>query len=113
EIGVAERVARAVDPGALAIPDAEDTVVTAVATELGLLGAPQRGRGEVLVDSRLEKNVRGAEGLCRTPKLHVEPAQRRAAIAGDVAGRAFADARVAGRLHQRQADDRLRSGDQD
>ena len=112
EIGVAERVAGAVDAGALAVPDAEDAVVTAVATELGLLGAPKRGGGEVLVDCRLEKDVRGFERLARTPKLHVEPAQWRAAIAGDVTGRALADPRVARRLHQGQPHDRLRSGDQ-
>ena len=57
EIGVAERVAGAVDARPLAVPDAEHAVVLALAAQLGLLRAPQRGRGEVLVDGGLEQRV--------------------------------------------------------
>ena len=57
EIGVAEHVAGAVDARALAVPDAEHAVVLAFAAQLGLLRAPQRGGGEVLVDAGLEQDV--------------------------------------------------------
>ena len=113
EVGVAERVAGAVDAGALAVPDAEDAVVAALAAHLGLLGAPQRGRREVLVDARLEDDVGRPAALRRAPELLVEPAERRAAVAGDVAGGALADAAVARLLHQGEADDRLRAGEED
>ena len=57
EIGVAEGVAGAIDPRPLAVPHAEHAVVAALAVQPGLLRAPQRGRGEVLVDARLEHDV--------------------------------------------------------
>ena len=52
EIGVAEHVAGAVDAGPLAVPDAEHAIELAFAAQLGLLRAPQRGGGEVLVEAR-------------------------------------------------------------
>src|SRR5258708_2031202 len=91
---------------------AEAALVAAVAAELCLLRPPQRGRGEVLVDPRLEEDIGALQGLACPPELHVEAAERGATVAGDVAGGALADPRVAGRLHQGQADDRLRAGDQ-
>ena len=57
EIGVAEHVAAAVDAGALAVPHAEHAVVLALAAQLGLLRAPDRGGGELLVDAGLEHDV--------------------------------------------------------
>ena len=56
-IGVAEDVAGAVDARALAVPDAEHAVVLAFAAQLGLLRAPERGRGEVLVEARMEDDI--------------------------------------------------------
>ena len=52
EIGVAQGVAGAIDARALAVPDAEHAVVLALAAQFGLLRAPQRGGGKVLVDGR-------------------------------------------------------------
>ena len=57
EIGVAEHVAGAVDARALAVPDAEHAVELALAAQLGLLRAPERGGGEVLVEAGLEADV--------------------------------------------------------
>ena len=57
EIGVAEHVAGAVDARALAVPHAEHAIVLALAAQLGLLRAPQRGGGEVLVEAGLEEDV--------------------------------------------------------
>ncbi len=53
------------------------------------------------------------ELLLGPPQLHVEAAERRAAIAGDEAGRVEAGAAVALALHQQHADDRLRAGEED
>ena len=57
EIGVAEHVAGAVDARALAVPEAEHAVELALAAQLRLLRAPQRGGGDVLVDAGLELDV--------------------------------------------------------
>ena len=56
-----KRVAGAVDARPLAVPDAEHAVVLAFAEKLGLLRAPQRGGGKVLVDGGLELDVARGE----------------------------------------------------
>ena len=113
EIGMAERVAGAVDARPLAVPDAEHAVVLALAAKLGLLRAPQRGGGEVLVDGGLEQRVARREVRSRALELVVEAAERRAAVAGDVARGVEAGALVALVLHQRQPHQRLIAGDED
>ena len=110
EVGVPERVARAVDARPLAVPHAEDAVVAPLAAHLRLLRAPHGGRGEVLVHAGLEEDVVRLEERLGALELLVEAAERRAAIAGDVAGGVQPGAAVALVLHQRQADDRLRPG---
>ena len=100
EIGVAEHVAGAVDARPLAVPHAEHAVVLALAAQLGLLRAPQRGGGEVLVEAGLEHDVVRREMRRGALELLVEAAERRAAIAGDVAGGVEAGAAVALLLHQ-------------
>ena len=112
EIGVAEDVAGAVDARPLAVPDAEHAVVLALAAQLGLLRAPQRGGGEVLVDARAGTDVARGEMRRRALELVVEPAERRAAIAGDVARGVEAGAAVALVLHHRQPHQRLIAGDE-
>src|ERR1700730_3024247 len=57
EIGMAEDIAGAVDARPLAVPEAEYAVEPPFAAQLGLLGAPQRGRGETLVDAGLKPDV--------------------------------------------------------
>jgi len=113
EIGVAEHVAAAVDAGALAVPQAEDAVVFALAAQLGLLRAPQCGGGEVFVQSGLELDVGGRELPPGAHELLVEGAERGTAIAGDVARGVQARALVALALHQRRAHQRLEAGHQD
>ena len=103
EIGVAEHVAGAVDARALAVPHAEHAVVFALAAQLGLLRAPDRGGGEVLVQAGLEQDVVLVERGFGPHELLVEPAERRAAIARDVAGGIEPGELVALLLHQGQA----------
>ena len=100
KIGVAEDVAGAVDARALAVPHAEHAIELAFAAQLGLLRAPQRGGGEFLVEAGLELDVGGGEQAAGAHQLLVEPAERRAAIAGDIAAGIEAGAAVALLLHQ-------------
>ena len=113
EIGVAEDVAGTVDARALAVPDAEDAVVFALAAHLGLLRAPDGGGGEVFVEAGLEENVVPVEPFLGRMHLHVDGAERRPTIAGDESRGVQAGAAVALLLHQQQAHDRLRAGRED
>ncbi len=112
EIGVAERVAGAVDARPLPVPDAEDAVEAALAPKLRLLRAPQGRGGQILVDAGLEDDVARLEQIAGAPELLVKAAERRAAIAADEAGRVEAGATIELLAHQRQANDRLRTGDE-
>ena len=112
EIGMAEHVAGAVDARPLAVPHAEYAVVFALAAQLGLLRAPDRGRGEVLVQPGLEQHVVAFERGLGAHELLVEPAQGRAAVAGHVACGIEACETVALLLHQAGADQRLIAGDE-
>ncbi len=112
-VGVAEHVAGAVHPRSLAVPEAEHAIEFAFAPKLRLLGAPERGGGQILVEAGLELDVVGLEQLVGAAELLVEPAQRRAAIAGDIAGRVEASAPVPRLLHQGKAHQRLGAGNED
>ena len=113
EVGVAEHVAGAVDARPLAVPDAEHAIELALATQFGLLRSPQCGRGQFLVETRLEGDIGRGQLLRRAHELLVEAAERRAAIAGDEAAGMKPGAAVALVLHQAEADDRLITGDED
>ena len=110
EIGVAEHVAGAIDTRALAVPHAEYAIELALAAQLGLLGAPQRGGGEFLVEAGLELDVGGGELAGGANELLVETSERRAAVAGDIAGGVQPGAAVALFLHQAGTDQRLIPG---
>jgi len=56
-VGVAEDIAAAVDAGALAVPDADDTVILGAGRQAELLRAPDRGGGEVFIYAGLELDV--------------------------------------------------------
>ena len=86
-VGVAESVAGAVDAGALAVPQREHAVVLALAAQLRLLAAPDRGRGEVLVEAGWNTMSLAVITFVGALKRAFERRDRRAAIAGDVAGR--------------------------
>src|SRR3954454_136595 len=112
EVGMAEGIAAAVDARALAVPHAEHAVVSAFAAQLRLLRAPERGGREVFVDAGLETHMRGGEEFLRALELLVEAAERGAAIAGDKSRGVESGAAVALALHQAQAHQRLKAGDE-
>ncbi len=110
EIGVAEHVAGAVDAGTLAVPHAENAVVFALAAQLGLLRAPYRRGGEILIDAALEPDIAFFEERPGAQELAVEAAERRAAVAGDKSRGIEPVAAVELLLHQAEPDQRLEAG---
>ncbi len=101
---VLEDIPAPVDAGCLAIPKREHSIDTRLACQVYLLRAPDRRRGEFLVDSRQELHVVGLQFLLRAPESLVESAERRAAIAADESRRRQPALRVAPALHKQQAD---------
>src|SRR5262249_53246225 len=88
-------------------------VVVRTREHADLLRAPDGSRGEVLVYAGLEPDVVALEVLLRAPQRLIEAAERRAAIAGDEAGRVEPSAQVALALQHHEADQRLRAGEED
>ena len=110
---MSQHVPGTVDARALAVPDAEHAVVRALAVELGLLRPPARGRRDVLVDPGLEHHVMPVEVRLRAVDLQVEPAERRSAVAADVAGGIVPGREVALALGEREPNQRLDPGQED
>ena len=113
QVRVPQHVAGAVHPRPLAVPEAEHPVVCALAVESGLLRAPAGGGRDVLVDAGLEHHVVPVEMGLRALHLLVEPAQRRAAVAADVAGGVVAGREVAPALGEHQPHQGLDPGEED
>ena len=109
-VGVLEDVHRAVDARPLAVPDGEDPVLLRAGEEAHLLGAPEGGGRQVLVDPRLEQHAVPLQEGPRLPQRPVEIAERRAAVAGDQAGRVEPGRTVSQMLHHGQPDQRLGAG---
>src|SRR5262249_2787243 len=74
---------------------------------------PDRGRGDVLVEAGLKADVVFVERALRADELLIEGTERGAAIAGDIARGVEAGAAVALLLHQAEAHDGLKAGDED
>ena len=113
EVRVAQRVARAVHARPLAVPQAEHPVVRALAVEPGLLGAPAGGGRDVLVDAGLEDHVVLLQVCLRPIELEIESAERRAAVAADVARGVVPGRDVAPALGQHEPHQRLDAGEED
>src|SRR6516162_530833 len=110
---MAEYVAGTVDARPLPVPDAEHPIELALAAQFGLLRAPQRGGGEVLVEAGLKHDIVGLEHALGALELIVEPAQRRAAIPGDVARGIEPGATITLLLDQAHPHQCLIAGDED
>ena len=111
-VGMAEHVARAVDARPLRVPHAEDALMRALAAQMRLLSAPERRRGQILVQTGIEKDVMGFQLCLRADHVLIHPAQRRAAIAGDIAGGVVPRGPVANLLHHGQPHQRLDAAQQ-
>ena len=107
ERGVAERVAGAVEPWRLAVPDAHDTVVAGV----GLLGrelaSHHRGRAQLLVHSGAAHDGQVGNQSSRPGHLLVEPAQRRTLVTRHERGRVQAGVAVHPELFDGEPGQRL------
>ena len=110
-VAVADRVHAPVETRTLAVPHGEDSIVAAIAERRRLLRAPDRGRGQVLVDGRLEVDVGAREKALGGPQLLVDVVHRGAAVAGDVAGGVEARDAVSNALHHREPHERLAARD--
>ena len=58
-IGMTQDVAGTVDARPLAVPDAEHAIEGALAAHLRLLGSPQRGCRQILIEPGMELDVLG------------------------------------------------------
>ena len=111
-VGAAQRIAGAIDAGALAVPQAEHALEPFTGESVELLRAPQHGGREVLVQAGLETNVMRCQQLLAAPQFLIQPAERGAAIARDQTGRAVPGRSVQPRLFQHQPHQRLHAGQQ-
>src|SRR5579871_6581380 len=84
-VGVLEDIAAAVDTRSFAVPHAEYAIVFGAGIEVDLLGAPEGGRCQVLVEAGLEFDVVLLDEALGLPERLVEAAERRPAVAGDIA----------------------------
>ena len=113
EHGVADRVAGAVEPRRLAVPDADDAVVALVAERVDELAAHHRGGGELLVEAGTDDDRQVGHGGRRGRRLLLERPDRRALVAGDERRRVQAEAPVDAQLVDGQAGDGLHAGEED
>ena len=102
-IRVLEDIRAAVHSRTFAVPDAENAIkpIGSRWREAELLGSPQRGRRQLLVDAGLENNVLGLEVLGRLDQRLVVATQRRAAVTADETRRILAGQGVALALQHR------------
>src|ERR1700742_1654034 len=112
-IAVTEHVAAAIDARALAVPDADDTVVPGAFGEIELLRTPDRSGGEVFVHAGLEFDVVLVEVFAGGEKLLVVAAERRATVAADETGGVQSIGPVAADLRHWKPDQGLRPGQKD
>jgi hypothetical protein len=113
EVGVAQRVHRAVQARVLAVPDPGDAVEARPGQRLGQLGAVDGGRRELLVEAGGEVQLVVGGDVAQPEDLLVQAAQRRALVAGDEGRRAQAAAAVGAHLVEEDADQRLGARQED
>ena len=110
-IAVFDRVAGAIDTGPLAVPDAENAVDRALRIGLDLLRSQYCSRCKIFIDRRQKFDVALIKKRLRAPEFQVKSTEWRAAITTDKTGGIESDRFVDCALHQRDADQRLGSGE--
>ena len=111
-VAVLQRIAGAVDAGALAVPEAEHAIDFARRVGFDLLRSQHGGGGKVLVDGGQEFDAPFAQEFFGAPEFQIDAAERRAAIAGDESGRVDAVGAIAVALVEQDAHQRLRARQQ-
>ena len=104
---VLEHVAAAVHTRRLAVPHGEHAVVVAVAGQVQLLRTPDRGGGQLFVDTGQELDMVPLQLCFCVPQGFVQTAQRRAAVTRHEACGVVPGGQVAPALHEHQAHQRL------
>ena len=90
EIGVLERIARAVDAGGFPVPHAEHTIDLPPREQIHKLRTGDGRGAQILIEARFETDAVPFEMGFRPEKLLIEPAQGRAAIARNKTARVVA-----------------------
>ena len=109
-IAVLERIARAINAHALAVPHAEHAIDGALGVAFHLLRAEQSGGGEVFIDGGEEIHVVLAQQRTRPPRLAIDSGHWRSAISGDHPRSVQPGQPIPPRLIEHDAHQRLRSG---
>ena len=106
-IGVAQRIPAAIRARALAVPDAEHALMPRAGGQRDLLRAPDRRRGQILVQAGVEDDMRRLQPRCFLQQQLVVATDGGAAIAADIARRVPAQRGIHLPAQQRQAHQRL------
>src|ERR1019366_9928409 len=113
EIAVLDRIARAVDPRSLAVPEPDHPIDVRMPVLVEHLRAREARRRHLLVLSRHVLDAEAVERLARPLQCNVIAAERRARITGDVAPGAQARDRIAAHLLDRQTHEGLDAAQED
>ena len=112
-IGMAEHIAGTINARPLAVPNAENTIQARAWRQMHLLRTPNGGRGQILIQPRLEHHIMRAEPFRLARQFPVKSAKRRSAIAGNEAPGAETLRGIHFLAQHGQAHQRMRAGQQD
>jgi hypothetical protein len=112
-VAMADRVRRSVDPGRLAVPDAEHPVVARVRKIVRELASPDGGGGKLLIQARDVEDGLLHGHLAESGHLAVEPSQGRTLVAGNHRGRVQSGPPVGAPLLEQYANERLHAREKD
>ena len=110
---MAQHIARAINAGPLAVPNAENAIQTRARGQMHLLRTPDGGRGQILIQPRLKHHIMCAEPFRLPRQFTVKSAQRRTAIAGNETAGAETLCRIHFLPQHRQTHQRMRPRQQD
>ena len=85
QVGMPQCISRPVDARPFTIPEAENSIVTSLPMELGLLGSPNRRCRQVFIDPGVETDMVFFQQLPVEDQLLIECSQRRSPVAADKA----------------------------
>ena len=108
-VAMLDGIAGSVDPGAFAVPEAEDAVDGGARLALGLLGAGHDGGCHILVDGRQKIDVAVIKMAVGTPQFDIKGGKRGAAISGNQPAGRQPGSGIAARLVKHHPHKRLRA----